>query len=92
MYVVVVSVLSNLLLTPGLWIFSSCSYRGLKKCLKVRQKLGTRNVAKLALSHSLTLDMLNNSKVTLSLFKSLIHSLLLFWRAYYTGGCQGTGD
>ena len=38
-----------------------------KKCLNLRQKLGTRNFAKtcktfakLALSHSLTLDMLNN--------------------------------
>ena len=35
-----------------------CFFR--KKCLNVRQKLGTRNSAKLALSHLLTLDMLNN--------------------------------
>jgi len=31
-----------------------------KKCLDVRQKLGTRNSLTLSISHSLTLNMLNN--------------------------------
>ncbi len=51
-----------------------------QKCLNVRQKLGTRNTAKLTklpISHSLTLDMMNNFCFHVSAQKSLSHSLSL---------------
>ena len=48
-----------------------------QKCLNVRQKLGTRNVLKLSLSHSISFYMLNNFCFHVYVEKSHSHTLTL---------------